>query len=125
MIGNDIVRLEYFDHVEVDLKDAKNDYSLYLKVADGKSVSHLVIAGKYTQMTTEAMKYIKDSNQSRSAFIKAEAIVVRSLAQRVLGNFYYRLLKPKNNVRMFGTEEEAIDWIHSLGNPATLMSESA
>lgn len=125
MIDNELIKLTYFDHVEVDLEAAKLDYSHYLNFAQDRHVKNLVVAGKYTQLSTEAMRYIQSQNESRRDKIIAEAIVVHSLAQRMLGNFYYRVLSPKYNVRMFSSEEKAMKWLDSIESKNILSGETA
>jgi hypothetical protein len=44
----------------------------------------------------------------------ASALVVRSLANRLAGNFFIRMGGKRNVSRMFATEEEAIKWLKSL-----------
>lgn len=124
-IGNDVIKLTYFDYVEVDLQAAKLDYSHYLTFAQDNPVKNLVVAGKYTQLSTEAMRYIQAQNESRRDKIIAEAIVVHSLAQRMLGNFYFRVLSPKYNVRMFSSEEKAKMWLDSIESKNILTGKTA
>lgn len=125
LIDDVLIKLTYFDQAEVDLDSAKTDYAIYLDFAKDRMVKNLVVAGKYTQLSTEAMRYIQSSNEKRRDLILAEAIVVNSLAQRLLGNFYFRILSPKYNVRMFNSEEKAMKWLDSVEPKQILSGESA
>ena len=116
ILENDLVRLSYEDEVDVDLIAAKIDYKLYDEITEGKPFRKLVVSGKYTQLSSEAIKFIQAENQKRAHLIIAEAIVVRTLAQRLLGNFYYRLQKPNYNIRMFTSEEKAMNWLNSFSS---------
>lgn len=125
LLSHDLVRLSYKDQVDVDLDAAKVDYELYDKITEGKPFRKLVVAGKYTQLSSEAIKYIQGENQKRAHLIIAEAIVVRTLAQRLLGNFYYRLQKPNYNIRLFTSEEKAQDWLNKFTTIGLNAKESA
>lgn len=125
IIDQDLVRLSYVDEVEVDLISAKIDYKLFDEITKGKPFRKLVVSGKYTQLTEDAIKYIQAENKKRAHLIIAEAIVVNSLAQRLLGNFYYRLQKPNYDIRMFTSEEKAMDWLNSYVQKNNVSREMA
>jgi len=44
----------------------------------------------------------------------AEALVVKSLTQRITANIYLKLNKPLKPFKIFNTEREASRWLHSL-----------
>ena len=125
ILDYDLVRLSYEDEVDVDLMAAKIDYKLYDEITKGKAFRKLVISGKYTQLSSEAIKFIQAENQKRAHLIIAEAIVVRTLAQRLLGNFYYRLQKPNYNIRMFTSEKKALNWLNTFSSSSMDTKESA
>lgn len=114
LIEQNLVRLEYYDNAEVNLEAAQLDYKLYLKLVQDRRVKHLVIGGAETQLSPDAMKFIKHKNEQRKDKIIAEAIVTGSLAQRLLGNFYFRILRPNYNVRMFTDQARALSWLSTI-----------
>lgn len=115
IIGPNLIRLKYSDNAEIDIDAARADYELYDQFTEGKPFRKLIVSGNYTQLTSEAIKYIQSENQKRAHLIIAEAIVVKSLAQRLLGNFYYKLQRPNYNIKMFSSEEKALKWLNSFG----------
>ena len=125
IIAPDLIRLRYADNAEVDLNAAKVDYKLYDEITQGKPFRKLIISGKFTQLSGEAIKYIQFENQKRAHLIIAEAIVTNSLAQRILGNFYYRLQRPNYNIRMFSSEEKAMKWLNSVQPNSVLTGKTA
>ena len=125
ILDHDLVRLCYEDEVDVDLMAAKIDYKLYDEITKGKPFRKLVVSGQYTQLSSEAIKYIQAENQKRAHLIIAEAIVVRTLAQRLLGNFYYRLQKPNYNIRLFTSEKKALEWLDNFSRTSIDTKESA
>lgn len=42
---------------------------------------------------------------------KAQAIIIDSLSNRILANFYIKFHKPANPIKMFADEKEAIQWL--------------
>lgn len=44
----------------------------------------------------------------------ALAIVAKSLAHRIIGNFFIQSLRPHTPARLFPTEAEALKWLHTF-----------
>jgi hypothetical protein len=44
----------------------------------------------------------------------ADAFVIDSLAQRILGNFYLKFNKPQFPTRFFNSKEEALIWLEAF-----------
>jgi hypothetical protein len=79
------------------------------KFGGGKKYPLLLEGGKLTNVNLEARKFVaeKDSNPYSSA----EAIIVKSLPQRLIGNFYMKFNKPGRPTKLFPNEAEAVIWL--------------
>jgi hypothetical protein len=53
---------------------------------------------------------VKENKDSRSA----DAFVIYSLPQKLVGNFYLKVNKPPVPTRFFKTPEEAIRWLRKF-----------
>ncbi|HXB40873.1 MAG TPA: hypothetical protein VNZ49_10050 [Bacteroidia bacterium] len=79
-----------------------------------KGITHmsLRIAGEYTSVNTEVMKYL--SRGRGTLFTLADAFVIHSLSQKILANFYLHINRPILPTRVFNKVEEAEAWLQSL-----------
>ena len=62
--------------------------------------------------SVDARNYINNPNSGR--YTLAQAFLVSSLAQRIIGNFVINVQRPALPTRLFNTEQEAIRWLRSL-----------
>ena len=102
------------DTYEVDVKDQMEIQNAVFKLTNsGNERYHfMVIPGLYGGITKEA----RDKETFQSTVFKDQlsvSIIVKSLAQRILGKFYYNFKKDKPNYpfMFFGCEEQALKWI--------------
>lgn len=92
----------------VDLETAKELLQSYIQLAQGKKVPHLMVLSDFSLADKSVLEYMaKEANQ----YGKADAIVVRSMAQRILGNFYLKFQRPSIPTRLFNSIEEAEKWL--------------
>ena len=113
-LNEDTVELRYHDNITIELKDVINDYLVYDDFTNKKAVKKLIIAGMHTSITNDARVAIKEENLKRASFIKAEAIVIDSLAQRMFGNFYLRMMRNKYPIKIFTSVEDARNWLEQF-----------
>jgi hypothetical protein len=82
------------------------------KAGGGECCPLLIVAGKDTTVTTEAMEYM--SKQESDPYSKAEAYLISSISQKLLGNFYLSFNKPKKPTRIFTKQSDAEEWLYSF-----------
>lgn len=70
-------------------------------------------AARLNMIGVDSMRYL--STGPHSEFIKAEAFVITSLPQRLLGNFYLNNFKPIVPAKVFTDKEEAVKWLKGFG----------
>lgn len=113
---NGIIFIKLDDNQEVNLTDAKATYDFLKKKYDGKNKFRVLTeAGRYSSITKEAREFstIPETN----AMTLASAVIVKSLAHRIVINFVISLTRQLNmKMRMFDTKENAIDWLLALEN---------
>ena len=73
----------------------------------------MVDFGSNLQSTTEARKIYADAKYLH-AFRMADAFLVRSLAVRLVANFFINVTKPKVRTRLFTEEAKAYAWLEAL-----------
>lgn len=106
-----ILCVEYIDDYIVDAEDVMEFHAIFNKQAEKEKLKLLVLPGQNTSATREAREYSQNTFLNSSG----EAIVVRSLAQRIISNFYISFRnKADYPIKMFNSKDEAVKWLRSL-----------
>lgn len=72
----------------------------------------LIFCNKLSSTNTDLMNYLaKDGSNPYSS---AEAYVLTSLNQRILGNFYAKIIKPSRPTKFFTSVVEAEKWLYQF-----------
>jgi hypothetical protein len=100
------------DNCQYDVKKTQKSFDIIRKLANEKKVCLLHILGQYTDSTKEAREYL--ASAPHQDFVKAEAFVLKSLAQRLVANVFVKINKPKVPVRFFNSSKDAEKWLKSL-----------
>lgn len=106
-----ILCVEYIDDYIVDEEDVIEFHAIFNKQAEKEKLKLLVLPGQNTSATREAREYSQNTVLNSSG----EAIVVHSLAQRIISNFYISFKnKADYPIKMFNSKDEAVKWLRSL-----------
>ncbi|MGE0638280.1 MAG: hypothetical protein AB7P01_17680 [Bacteroidia bacterium] len=106
-----ILCVEYIDDYMVDEEDVIEFHAVFNKQAEKEKLKLLVLPGQNTSATREAREYSQNSVINSSG----EAIVINSLAQRIISNFYISFKnKAEYPIKMFNSKDEAVKWLKSL-----------
>ena len=95
----------------VSLDQAKEILNAYLKVGNGKKVPHLFTVTRFVIMEKEVMEFASNVANKKGL---ADAFVIHSLPQKLIGNFYLKFHKPTIPTKLFTSEEKAISWLRSF-----------
>lgn len=75
----------------------------------GEKLPVLVLCAEHASTNSELLTTIsKNINNPHS---KADAFVIKSMAQRILANFYIKINKPERPTKFFNNKDEAINWL--------------
>ena len=106
-----ILCVEYIDDYIVDEEDVIEFHAIFNKQAEKGKLKLLVLPGQNTSATREAREY----SQNTVLNCSSEAIVIHSLAQRIISNFYISFKnKADYPIKMFNSKDEAVKWLRSL-----------
>ena len=99
------------DNVEIDIADASEQYELLKARYNGKTKYRILVdPGRHTSISTEAREF--SSHPERNAMTLATAVLVRSLAHRLIINFMIKFIQQQNmKMKMFDSREKAISWL--------------
>lgn len=105
-----IIRIK--DEVHLELEDSKKEQQmLYENKANYIPMKVMIVPGKNASVSKEVRDY---SNAPENAkMIKAEAIVVETLAHKIMANFVKNFYKTPMPIKIFNDEESALKWLIS------------
>ena len=107
-----IIEIHSTDHFEYDVKHVLENYDYIKKLKTTEKALILNVVGYNATMTKEVREYVaKGYHQS---FIKAEAFVIKSLAHKLLANFYLKINKPIVPTGFFNSKVDAEKWLKIL-----------
>lgn len=107
-----IMHISMKENTTLNLKDAETMVRTFGEMGEGKKFPLLFIAGTDASVNTEARYYASTPEANR--FTIASAFVVKSIAQKLLGNAYVTFNKPITPTRIFTNEQDALEWLSAF-----------
>ncbi len=108
-----IIHYVYHSGVKINLEDAKEIRAKHLEATSGISYPLLVDMKNILGLDNDARKYF-----SANDMYLAVAFLIESPVSRVIANFFIGISKPPVPVKMFTSEEKAIEWLKGFLNEA-------
>ncbi len=99
----------YIKDGEILNDDDYSEMSNWLKSIGNKKYLFLVEAGLKSELNDD---FIKSSAEDNVHTI-ADAVIIKSMAQRIIANFYIKFNKPVNPTQIFPDAESAAFWLMS------------
>lgn len=113
LCNDDIVVIVTHQNSSIDVEDIREMLRLIATFKlEGKS-KLLSMAGEYSELTAEAQKFMRSEAANVNKHIR-EAIFVNSLAQRIIGNFYLKIVSVKRPSKLFTSVPKAIEWLKAI-----------
>ncbi|HTA62609.1 MAG TPA: hypothetical protein VK835_09145 [Bacteroidia bacterium] len=111
-INNNTLLVVMRDEVEVDMEAAIENYEIAMRLSKGNRYISLVDARSYVTITDEAKKYATQPDMHINVI--AQAVVITSLATRLLANFIIKFTQNNKDVdmRLFNDYEAAQKWLN-------------
>ena len=104
-----LVRIELFGSTLIGKKEAKEINDAVGVLSKGKEIRVLMMADEMAQFDKEAMNF--SASDEGLMYTIADAMVVKSTAQRITANLYLRISKPKKPSKIFNSEADAVKWL--------------
>lgn len=96
------------ENEEFKIKDLKNLVAAQLELG-GFILPVLVLCSEHATTDAELLNTL--SKNINNPYSKADAFVIKSMAQKILANFYIKINKPERPTKFFNNKEEAIIWL--------------
>lgn len=108
-----IIKVESRAGDHVDEKDVEGMRIANIELSDGQPYYVLLDTTQgYAHATTEANKFMASKEYAGNR--KAVAIIARSLATKIVSNFFISVNKPFTPTRVFTNETDAVEWLKKM-----------
>lgn len=112
--GEGILRIKVIEGAHMDLPSLIEDGEHNPKLTGGKKTLALYDSRGFFTIEPEAREYLRSGIVDPTRI--ATAVLTDRLATRLLVNFFIRFNRPKTPMKMFNSEEQALDWLRSFKN---------
>lgn len=109
-VSNDIMHVCYKPDIALEIADFKEPLEVLKNLSEENFYKVIVEFPMHTHASPEARKWAMET----SLPAVAEAIVFKSLAQRIIIRFYLLVNKQSHPVKIFTDKEDAINWLNSI-----------
>ncbi|MGZ3867098.1 MAG: DUF7793 family protein [Bacteroidia bacterium] len=99
----------YMKDQELDRDDVMEMHKHTLEITKGEKYANIFSAQDFFSISTEGREEGAKPYYSENLIV--QALVVKNLAQRLLGNFVMKFNNPKKETRLFSSVEEARKWV--------------
>jgi len=112
LLENNIVRIELFDKQVIGEHESRKINNSIGSLTEGRRARILLVPQPNTSFDHGAREF--SSSDEGLQFTIADAMVVTSLAHKILVSFYLKINKPKKPSKAFETEQDAIKWLLTM-----------
>lgn len=109
LLENNIVRIKFFDKQAIGVTECRKINNALGALTEGRPARILMIPESATQFNNGAREF--SASAEGLQFTIADAMIITSLAHKILVSFYLKFDKPKKPSKAFTSEEEAIAWL--------------
>ncbi len=110
-IDENIMLIRFEKDYEIQIEDVKQITAIRKQLFGDQPYCSLVDVSKdFLSFSKEAKDYVS-SNPSINALRVCEALLVRSLGQKIGADLFIRLFRKKVNTKTFTKKESAIEWL--------------
>jgi len=97
----------------ITMKDIEEVLQIVLGWGESNMYLHLFEGGYNSSIDTDVRAWA--SSDAENKHTVADAIIVKNMAQRIVGNFYIQFNRPVKPTKLFTGTKEAIVWLQSQG----------
>jgi len=108
---DDVVYIYTLEDAEIEIPEIDELNKNLEALTEGMPCYLIVFPGEGSISSHEARKY---AATKKGKNIVAEAIVMNNLAIRLLANFYMKINRPEQKIKLFSNEKAALEWIKSI-----------
>jgi hypothetical protein len=114
MLDEHTIEIIYHDNITIDLTGIQKAWTKLDDFTQKKRLKKLTIVGKNTAITRDARRNGHAESEARKHIIAAEALVVHTLPQKMVANFYSKFIKDLYPIKYFTDIEDAKKWLSTI-----------
>lgn len=99
-------------NMEIEVSHVKLIVDNLEELGGRKKYPLLILVGEYTLPTPETRAYI--AALESDPYATAEAYVIRSFSQKLIGSIFLSFNKPVRPTRLFNDETKALEWLKTF-----------
>lgn len=115
LLENGIIRVTMFDKTSIGEVESRHINHAIGELSEGKPARIMMVPLPNTVFDHGAREF--SASEEGLQYTIGDALVVSSLAHKILANFYLKFNKPRKPSKAFDHEEDAIAWLLSLEDP--------
>jgi len=104
------VRTKVKPYAIITIVEAKENSVAVNSLYNGRKFPLLIDSRKMTSITKEARDFFSLNNRDSS--VNSMGFVIDSSVSKTIGNFFIAISKPRVPVRLFTSEETALQWLN-------------
>lgn len=110
LIDNRVLENRIKDHVQIEVEDIVAIKKAHMQLTKGESYVVLVYSGEFSSISKEARELSAGDEYVKETI--AKALLVNSLGQKLVVNFYLSVNRPKIKTKMFLDKKKALEWLY-------------
>lgn len=112
LLSDDMLMIDIQAEKEFEVKDFEQLVDAAFELGKGRKFYNLVVVGSHTLPSHDAR--VASTSKEGSIYKMADAFVIHSFSQKLIGNFYMNFHKPYVPTRFFNSVEKAKAWLLEL-----------
>ena len=114
IVAERIFKVTPFEGIELDANDVYEMRKLYLNFSEGRPFAVLLDAANNFTPTDKARELLATKEFAEKRV--AAAFVTRTLANKIVGNFFIKFNRPVSPTKLFTDEIAALEWLKEQMN---------
>ncbi len=106
-----LYEVDVFANSEFGIKELRQLIEVQ-KQMGGDCLPVLVLCGEYTTSDVSFLKHL--SKNGNDPYSSADAFVIQSIAQKLVANFYIKIVGPERPTKFFTSKEDALKWLNQF-----------
>ncbi len=107
-----IVQIDIDHEAEVEVEEVIEGTNYILNALKNHKAPVLFIANEFSIPSKETRDYL--AKKESVPYSLADAYVIHSFSQKLVGNFYLKVNKPARPTQIFTNKDEAIKWLKTF-----------
>ena len=107
-----LIQIEIYPEAEVDLDEVIEGTDYIMSVVKEDKFPVLFIANEFSVPSKESRDYL--AKKESLPYSLADAYLIHSFPQKLVGNFYLKVNKPGRPTKIFTDKDEAIAWLKTF-----------